>query len=104
MLSKDLSPLQPVDTACRGGTEACRTALDQAAAVATKVGDDLQHTTAEPDAIQKPVEDIRAAVRFVLSVDRAFDAATMSVSEAVNAYTAEFNALEQALHQLQAAQ
>jgi hypothetical protein len=103
MLAKDLGPLQPVDAACRGDSAACRAALDQAAVVAGKVGDDLQHTPAEPDAIQKPVEDIRAAARFVLSVDRAFDAGTMSVSEAVSAYMAEFNTLEQALQQLQAA-
>ena len=103
MLSTDLSPLQPVDAACRGGTAACRTALDQAAVVAAKVGDDLQHATAEPDGIRKPVEDIRTAARFVLSVDQAFDAGTMSMSDAVNAYTSEFNALEQALQQLEAA-
>jgi hypothetical protein len=71
--------------------------------VAAKVGDDLQHTPAEPAAIQKPVEDIRASARFVLAVDRDFDSGTMPVSEAVNAYMAEFNTLERALHQLQAA-
>lgn len=103
MLSRDLGPLQAVDAACRGGADACRTALDQAAVVAGKVGDDLQHTPAEPAAIQKPVEDIRAAARFVLSVDSAFDADTMSVSEAESAHTAEFNTLDQTLQQVQAA-
>lgn len=103
MLSRDLSSLQPVDAACRAGADACRTALDQAAVVAGKIGDDLRRTPAEPAAIQKPVEDIRAAARFILSVDQAFDAGTMSVSEAVAAYTAEYNALEQALQQLEAA-
>ncbi len=103
MLSRDLGTLQPVDTACGGSPEACRAALDQAAVVAAKVEEDLQHTSAEPDAIQKPVEDVRAAVQFVVSIDRAFDAGTMSASEAVGAYMAEFNTLEQALHQVQAA-
>jgi hypothetical protein len=104
MLARDLGALQPVATDCRGATEACRTALDQAAAVASTVGEDLQRTSAEPDAIQKPVEDIRAAARFVVSIARAFDAGTMSASEAVSAYTAEYNTLEQALQQLQSAQ
>jgi hypothetical protein len=93
MLSRDLAPLQPLDAACRGAAEACRAALDQAAVIAAKVGDDLQHTPAEPNAIQKPVEDIRASATLVLSIARAFDAGTMSASEAVNAYTAEYNTL-----------
>jgi hypothetical protein len=103
MLSKDLAPLQPVDAACRGGSEACRTALDQAATVARQVGSDLQHTPAEPDAIREPVEAIRAAVRFVRSIDDAFDGGTMSVGEATDAYMAEYRTMEHALQQVLAA-
>ena len=40
---------------------------------------------------EEPVEDIRASVRFVLSIDRAFDADDMPVPEAVHAYMAEFS-------------
>jgi hypothetical protein len=72
--------------------------------VASKVGEDLQRTPAEPNTILTPVEDIRAAARFVVSVARAFDAGTMSAPEAVNAYTAEYNTLEQALQQIKSAQ
>jgi hypothetical protein len=102
MLSGDLRQLGPVDAACRDGVDACRSALDEEAKIAAKVRDDLQHTTAEPDTIIKPVEDIRAAVRFVLLIDSDFDAGSMSVSEAVNSYMGDFSDLEQALEQLQA--
>jgi len=103
LLSKDLGPLPPVDTACRGSADACRAALDQAAVVAGKAQDDLQQTPAEPAVIQKPVEDIRSAARFVVSIAQAVDGGSMSTSEAVNAYMAEYNAIAQALQQVQAA-
>jgi hypothetical protein len=94
VLSTDLAGLVPIDSTCRSGVDACRAAIDRAGSIAAKVVADLQHLTAEPDAISTPVDDIRAQSRFVVTITTDFDSYGMPVDEAVRAYTAEYNTIE----------